>query len=59
MLTDRQQKFYSKIVELSDDSSSASSKERKYLLRTKNEIEGGVRFQYSSTRVTTWQDNWR
>lgn len=43
-LTDRQNQFYRRIAECSA-SSLVSDKERKYLLRTKNEIENKVKFQ--------------
>lgn len=42
MLTDRQQKFYIRIKELSNDGTNVSEKERKYLRSCVDEIEAEI-----------------
>ena len=62
MLTDRQQKIYADITRLSSYDK-ISSKEKKYLLRTKSQIEEGVRFQDTvnalSLSLTAWEERER
>ncbi|GAB2026839.1 hypothetical protein [Lactovum odontotermitis] len=47
MLTDRQEKFYRRIINLLQPSSKILDKERKYLVRAKKEIELGNPFSDS------------
>lgn len=45
MLTDRQNKFVERIIELSKENSAVTNKERVYLKRCSNDIKYGIKFQ--------------
>ena len=52
MLTDRQNSFYIRMRELSKEGSTASLRERKYLNRSANAIERGLKFQDAVNALT-------